>query len=290
MNPKHQIQASSTDYAYCEEQLRRDDKDRWLASLFVPAELRPHIHALYAFSREIARVSETVSQPLLGEIRFQWWRDAIEGVNPGEAKASPVAAALLDTILRFDLPKAPLLKLIDARLSRDIYADPMESSDVLQSYAEATCANLFRLAMLILAGDEAAAGFGTAGHAGIAYGITGLLRALPWHSARGQVFVPEDILTRHGVTREQFAAALAGPHARAALADLRSLARGHLDAFTLGLQSLTGKIRPALLPASLCEPYLQLMEKPSYDPLRTIVELPQWKRQWILWRASRMWS
>ncbi|HUB64854.1 MAG TPA: phytoene/squalene synthase family protein, partial [Methylocella sp.] len=47
---------------------------------------------------------------------------------------------------------------------------------------------------------------------------------------------------------------------------------------------------PAFLPVCLCEPYLRLMEKPSYDPFKTVIELPQWRRQWILWRASSRWS
>src|ERR1700682_4932813 len=121
------------DYAYCEGLLRRDDRDSWLASLFVPPELRRHTHALYAFSLEIARVREIVSEPLLGEIRLQWWRDALDGTHAGEANANPVAAALLDTIARFDLPKAPLLELIVAR-GRDLYGDPMQSVEALEAY------------------------------------------------------------------------------------------------------------------------------------------------------------
>ncbi|HEX3495541.1 MAG TPA: squalene/phytoene synthase family protein, partial [Methylocella sp.] len=122
-----------TDYAYCEGLLRREDKDRWLASLFVPREPRRHIHALYAFSLEVARVREIVSEPLLGEIRFQWWRDALEGAaDAGEAKANPVAAALLDTIARFDLPKAPLLELIFARAA-GLYGEPMDSVAALEA-------------------------------------------------------------------------------------------------------------------------------------------------------------
>src|ERR1700730_8338252 len=178
-----------SDYAYCEDLIRRNDQDRWLASLFVPQDRRRHIHALYAFSLEIARVREVVSEPLLGEIRFQWWRDALEGKNAGDARANPVSAALLDTIMRFDLPKAPLLELIQTRL-RDIYGDRLETVSALESYTEATCANLYRLATLALDGDEAVLGRSVSGHAGIAYGITGLMRSLPWHSAHGALFVP----------------------------------------------------------------------------------------------------
>jgi phytoene synthase len=275
------------DYAYCEGLLRRDDRDRWLASLFVPREPRRHIHALYGFSLEIARVREIVSEPLLGEIRLQWWRDALEGAaDAGEAKANPVAAALLDTIARFDLPKAPFLELISAR-GRDLYGEPMDSVAALEAYTEATCSNLLRLAALILDGEELAASREAATHAGIAYGITGLIRALPWHRARGQVFVPAGILQAHGAKREDLAVGHVSPGVLAALAELRAVARAHLDIFYAKLPGLPEKSRPAFLPTSLCEPYLRLMEKPGYDPFKTVIELPQWRRQWILWRSAR---
>jgi phytoene synthase len=274
------------DYAYCEGLLRREDRDRWLASLFVPRAPRPHIHALYAFSLEIARVREIVSEPLLGEIRFQWWRDALEGA--ADAKANPVAAALLDTIARFDLPEEPLLELISAR-GHGLYGDAIESVNA-EAYTEATCSNLLRLAALILDGAEAAASRDAALHAGIAYGITGLIRALPWHCARGQVFVPAGILQAHGASRDDFVAGHASPEVLAALAHLPALARAHLDIFYAKLPALPDKSRPAFLPVCLCEPYLRLMEKPGYEPFKTVIELPQWRRQWILWRAARRWG
>ena len=279
----------AADYAHCEDLLRRDDRDRWLASLFVPGAFRPHLHALYAFSFEVARVREIVSEPLLGEIRFQWWRDALDAKGEADAKGNPAGAALLDTIARFSLPKAPLLELISAR-ERDLYGDPVESVGALESYTEATCANLFRLAALILDGEEVVAGLGVAGHAGIAYGVTGLLRALPWHCARGQVFVPVEILRAHGATQDDLASGRASPAVLKALADLRALVRAHLEAFVSRLHSLPDDSRAAFLPVCLCEPYLRLMEKPGYDPFKTVIELPQWRRQLILWSASRRWG
>jgi 15-cis-phytoene synthase len=284
-----ETQTAGPDYAYCEDLIRRNDQDRWLASLFIPHDRRRHIQALYAFSFEIARVKEAVSEPLLGEIRFQWWRDALEGKNAGDARANPVSAALLDTIARFELQTAPMLELIDAR-RHDIYGERMDTTKALESYLDATCSNLLRLATLILDGEETASGFAVSGHAGIAYGIVGLMRALPWQSARGKLFVPVEILQAHGVEPHEFSAGHASPEASAALADLRALALRHLGMFAARLQSLPEKSKPAFLPLSLCKAYLQRMEEQGYDPFKVVVELPQWRRQWILWRAARRWS
>ncbi|WP_026608196.1 phytoene/squalene synthase family protein [Methylocapsa acidiphila] len=281
--------APGADYSYCETLLRRDDPDRWLASLFAPREARPHIHALYAFSLEIARVREIVSEPLLGEIRFQWWRDALDAPDRADVAANPVAGALLDTVVRFDLSKQALLDLIDARLF-DLYDDPMENMEQLDSYARATSSGLFRLARRILDQDEAAEGLGAAEHGGIAYALTGLLRALPWHCARGQVYVPRDILEKNGVEPAELVAGISSPGVLAALAELRGFARRHLEIFDTRLVCLPESARACFLPLSLCEAYLRRMEKPGYDPFKTPVGLPKWRRQWILWRAAGRWS
>jgi phytoene synthase len=116
------------------------------------------------------------------------------------------------------------------------------------------------------------------------------MRSMPWQYMSGQLFVPSQILAKHGVRREQLLAEQAPLEVFAVFADLRALTRSHLDPFYGELTSVPDELRPALLVTSLCEPYLRLMEKSCSAPLKTIVELPQWKRQWILWRASRRWS
>ena len=64
-------------FKYCERLVRENDKDRFLATLFVPATHRPALNSLYAFEIEVAQVAARVKEPLAGEIRLQWWRDAI---------------------------------------------------------------------------------------------------------------------------------------------------------------------------------------------------------------------
>lgn len=60
----------------CGRDLQRLDPDRWLTTLFAPDASRPGLFALYAFNAEIARARESVSQPMIGQIRLQWWREA----------------------------------------------------------------------------------------------------------------------------------------------------------------------------------------------------------------------
>jgi 15-cis-phytoene synthase len=183
-------------FAYCENLLRAGDKDRWLASLFAPADRRPHLHALYAFNLEIARVRELAREAMAGEIRLQWWREVLAGTRRGEAAANPVAAALMETIARCDLPVQTFLDLIEAR-AFDLYNDPMPRLDAFAAYGRHTASGLIGLSARVLARDHDVSE--ATGPAGIAYATTGLLRTLALHASRGQIYLPADMLARHGV-------------------------------------------------------------------------------------------
>src|SRR5436309_8604331 len=119
--------------AHCEALVRAADKDRFLAALFARAEHRPALYALYAFNLEIARVRELVREPLAGEIRLQWWSDAINA-QTGEAQGYPVAAALVAAITKYRLARERLQALVDAR-RRDLYDEPVGAFADFTSYA-----------------------------------------------------------------------------------------------------------------------------------------------------------
>src|SRR5437868_5057252 len=100
-------------YAHAGEAVQKGDRDRYVADLFAPEPFRRHLFALHAFNAEVARVRDVVSDPMLGEIRLQWWRDSITN---GAGGGHPVTTALNATIAKFHLPKDAFLRLIDARL------------------------------------------------------------------------------------------------------------------------------------------------------------------------------
>ena len=278
--------AASDIDGHCSEIFREGDRDRWLAHLFAPAAHRTGLAALYAFNVEIARIRDLVSGAMPGEVRLQWWADVIGGQGRGAVESHPVAAALNRTIVAYDLPRRPFLDLIEARRF-DLYDDPMPDLASLEGYCGETASALFRLASLILAGGADPGFADAAGHAGVAYGITGLLRAFPIHAARGQVYLPADVLVRHGAERDDILNGRAGPPLLAALAALRSEGRRHLKAANDALPSAPASVRIALLPLALLEGWLGRMEGPAYQPFRDTADVPQWRRQWALWRRWR---
>ena len=271
-------------FAHCEGLVRAADKDRFLTTLFAPAEHRNALIALYAFNVEIARVREVVREPVAGEIRLQWWSDVLSGVGRGEVAAHPVAAALLASIACYRLPPERFKALIEARRF-DLYDEPMATLADLEAYADGASASLIALAAQILAaGGEPDIG-ALSHHAGLAHALAGLLAAFPIHAARGQLFIPLEMLARHA-DRLDVKGGPATPQLRAALAELRLRARHHLGAAQQLLASVAPAVVPALLPVALAGPTLARMERRGYDPFVPVAIAP-WRRQWLMWRAAR---
>lgn len=258
--------------------VRAGDRDRFLAILFAPADRRPHLFALHAFALEIAGVRARVSEPLPGEIRLQWWREVLEGERAGEAAAHPLAAALLDAVERFRLPRAALVAMTEARIF-DLYDDPMLTVSDLEGYCGETESALIRLSSIILADGADPQDADAAGHGGVALGVTRILRALPEQSRRGQCFVPVEMLARHGASRESFMSGQVTPENDAVLAEMRELALAHLARARTAARP--AGVLPGYLPLALIEPDLKRMAGASGSPL------PPWRRQWRLWRAAR---
>ncbi len=266
-------------FAYCAGLVRAADRDRYLATLFAPAQRRPALHALYAVAIEIGRVREMARQPVPGEIRLQWWREVVEGDRAGEAQANPVAAALLATMERHGLPASKLTALIEAHRF-DLYDDPVTTTADLEAYAAKTSSALFALASQVLGIDAEAA----AEPAGLAHGIADLLRAFARHAARRRLYVPAELLARHDVQRHDVFAGHPSRGLNAALVDLRDLARRHLHAARQPVATLPRDALPAFLPLALVGPSLDRLQRSDAFAPR---ELPLWRRQWLLWRAAR---
>jgi phytoene synthase len=271
-------------FEHCQRLVAEIDRDRFLATLFAPADKRGALFALYAFNAEITRVRELARQPLPGEIRLQWWREVLGGERAGEAAAHPVAAAVLDTLKRYAIAPAPLLALIDAH-SFDLYDEPMARLADLADYSGKTSATLLAIGAQILGGRGASVDT-LAMHSGLAYGYAGLLSGFARHAARRQLYLPLELLDRCGADRNDIVAGKTSPQLLAALADMRALVRHHLAAANALLAEAPAAILPALLPVALVRVLLAGMDKPGYDPFRPN-ELPAWRRQWLLWRAAR---
>ena len=268
-------------FSSCEETVRGADYDRYVAALFAPAAVRPHLFALYAFNHEIAKTAETVSQPMAGQIRLQWWRDAIGELGARQPRDHPVVRALGEAIREHDLPQVLFDRMIDAR-EMDLDEMPFPDMASLEAYADATSGNVMRLAARILgAGDGFDSGLR---EAGVAYAIAGLLRALPYRAAERRLVLPVATLRAAGVSSEEIFAGKASAGLATVFSRMAGAARTHLGAARE--MPTPRKFLPALLPAVLVPLYLKPMTEAGFNPFRDIVEVPIYRRQLAMLRAS----
>jgi phytoene synthase len=261
---------------------READPDRSLSASFAPREAQADLFALYAFNAELSRVGELAREPGLGTIRLQWWREAIERAASGEAVGHPVADAFGATVARRKLSGDRVSGLIDAR-AFDIEGKIMPDMAALDAYLNDTACAVFALAAEILGGKGQNLAR-AARPAGRAYGLTGLLRALPVHAARGLVFLPANALRRHGTSPEEVLAGMRSQGLETTLAELRATAREELREAKAQIAGLDVPSRAAFIPLSLVNPYLTSLAKVGRDPLREIADINPLYR---LWRLAR---
>jgi 15-cis-phytoene synthase len=144
-----------------DEQVRAADPDRWLSSRFVAdLQARADLIALYAFEAELLAIPTRVTQPLLAEMRYVWWREQMDGVFAGVTrKGHPVLEALTEAAARRGLGRAPFDALIEAHIGR-VHGEPHD--------LEAFYVGPMQAAVRILAGPEQEA---TVIQAGRAWGL-----------------------------------------------------------------------------------------------------------------------
>jgi phytoene synthase len=272
-------------FEFCAAEVRRHDRERFQAALFAPEAGRRGLIALYAFNLEIARVRERVTEPLSGAVRLQWWRDALEQIFAGHPPRHDVCLALSRTIEAAGLPRAPFEALIDAR-HLDLEDEPVASAAALASYAQATASGLVRLAVQVLTRKSLPpALLAAADAAGRAWGFTGLLRALPIHAARHQLFLPADRLSAED-KESLFARRLTPALAQTMSAVARSARLAFSEARVAYAEAETPGALPAFLTLTLVPPMLARVERPGFDPFRDTVELPPIHRLLRLVRAA----
>jgi NADH dehydrogenase [ubiquinone] 1 alpha subcomplex assembly factor 6 len=244
--------------------VQRHDRDRFQTVLFAPAARREALFALYAFNYEIARVRESITQPMLGQIRLQWWRENIAAAFEGSAiRHHPVAEALTAAIRDLRLSRDHFDRLIDGR-ETDLADEPPATLAALEDYAEATSARLVYLALEVLGVHDAPmrdAGL----HVGIAYSLAGLLRAMPF---RARQIIPADIPAPHCVIE---LAAAASRHLQAARALRNRIPRSAL---------------PALLPAVIARRSLNRLKRAGNNPFDPALATPDPLQSWRLAAAT----
>ncbi|HEX5957526.1 MAG TPA: squalene/phytoene synthase family protein [Hyphomicrobiaceae bacterium] len=263
---------------------RAGEPDRYLAALLAPPPQRDALVALAAFSTELSRIPlRVVREPLMAQLRLEWWRAAIADATDGEGKGAghAVADAMRAAIRKFRLPAALLDNLIDAHallLSDQPFLNAAAVDDFLWQAEGA----LFALSAGVMGaetdGDDVGAASAAAGRA---YGGVRLLQSLPRSLSLGRIPVAANELVAAGLNQHELLAGTAPSDKAAALLRAHfAQIRGNLAEARRLVRRLPRATRLAFLPLALVEPYVRVLERQGGGALRAEAQVLPFARVW----------
>jgi len=236
-------------------QLKTADPDRCRAAMMADAKGRDRLLCLYAFHHELAKVPEMVSEPMLGDIRYQWWRDVLSEIfeNKPVRKhevSTPLAAVFQDT----DMPRFWADRLIDGR-ARDLDPTPFANIEAAREYCQQTSGVLMQMAVKCLGGEPD----DMVMKVGEAWGLAGLARAWRYyHKSMLSELLFED-LTAAATQSYQEAQKFAGDE---------------------------HKVFPAIGYAALIPKYIMRLTKSGHNPAEDVAQYAPFLKQMHLIRAA----
>ena len=275
--------------AYCADQVKQYDRDRYTICAGVSREARNALYALYAFNLEIAKIREIVSEPMLGQIRLQWWREAIDGIYQGTPRDHAVVTALAAAIGRHNPPQARFDRLVDAR-EFDLEDRQPDTVKDLTAYVDATSGELTCLALHMLQVFD-----GTLMEkgrlAGAARALNGLLYAIPFHAAQGRCYLPRALTDEHGVSIDALYAGSGDASLCRVVSEIANLAEQYRAEAVFEPSGMAFHARPAFADLSVIDADLRRLKKARYDVFSARPTGPFWRRCLLIrdlgWGAYR---
>jgi len=243
-------------------QVERSDPQRFAAAMASPVAVRLPLMVLYAFNLEVARAPWASEQPMICEMRLQWWQDAVDDATRGVVRQHEVMGPLADLIAK-GLPPAVLDRMIIAR-QWDIYKEPFTDPQAFESYLDDTGAALMWLCARALGAPDAAEaavrGFGRAS------AVAAYLQAVPALAARGRIPLLDG--------RD------------AGVSDLAGWGLAQLDQGRRGKSLIPAQARAALLAGWQTEPLLRMARQEPQRVGEGSLQLSEFSRRGgLLWSA-----
>jgi phytoene synthase len=268
---------SEDSFGHAAQVLRESDKDRYLSTLVLPANAREAVTAILAFNADVAAIRDRVTGPAPGEIRLQWWNDALSGDGHGAVRQNPLADALLTALDRFALPPGTLLRLIGARRF-DLYDDPMPDLETFEGYAGETASTLLQLSAMILNEGLAVEPGDAAGHLGVAQAMVGHLRAFGYVASQGRLMLPFSIFQANGVKEGEIFSGQDSEGLHEALGQIAELAEEHLVKARRAIGELPARLRPAFAILPVIESQLRSWKQHRGSPFAVPADEADWRK------------
>ncbi|MCM2288982.1 MAG: presqualene diphosphate synthase HpnD [Sulfuritalea sp.] len=269
---------------YCQERAAGSGSSFYYSFLFLEPRRRQAITALYAFCREVDDVVDECPDAELARTKLAWWRGEVKALFEGRP-SHPVTQALTTTLKSFYLPQEQLLEIIDG----------MEMDLEQVRYADFKALNLYCYRVASVVGLLAAEIFGYserqtlkyAHDLGLAFQLTNIIRDVGEDARRGRIYLPQDELSRFGVSEADLLNANYSDNFRRLMAFQVERAQATYQQAFAQLPAADRKAqRAGLVMAAIYRATLNEIVRDSYRVLDQRISLPPLRK---LWLAGKTW-
>jgi len=252
------------------KEIQRSDHDRYISLIFAPKEKRDALLSITQFNLEIARIKNRVSEAMLGAIRLQWWREAMDEIfDPNKTpRKHEIVFALRAVVEEYPaLNKADFIAIIDAR-EKDLDKNPFKTEWEFDDYLVNTTFPVNKIILDIL-GVQNAQIIEAVRHISYGWGITAILRSAPKNFSKGRVVLPLDMMEKYNLRTDLFGSEEFLNNSRPLVRQLVEQAMAELEKAAQILKPINKKDKkpaaPVLLVAELAKHYITQITKNKYD-------------------------
>jgi phytoene synthase len=242
-------------YQKCKNLNSKHGKTYYLATLLLPKEKRPYVHALYGFARYADEIVDDLASQLSErekEEKLNNWGDLVLADLKSGSSEDPIAAALVDTATKFSIPISYFEAFLHS-MKMDLTVTEYHSYQDLYEYVYGSAA-VIGLQMVSILGTESSAEFESAKIAaeklGVAFQLANFIRDVGEDLERGRVYLPITELQSHGVTRQMLENRVVTPQIKNALKEQITRVRQLQLESTPGITLLSAKSRECIKAAS----------------------------------------
>ncbi len=268
---------------YCQQKAAASGSSFYYSFLFLPAERRRAITALYAFCREVDDIADEVTDIGVARTKLAWWRTEVANLFSGHPQ-HPVTKALAPFVKEYGLDAGRMNEIIDG-MEMDLVYHRYPDFDSLKLYCHRAAGVVGQLSASIF-GFAKPTTLEYAEALGLAFQLTNIIRDVGEDARRGRVYIPQDELARFGLTSEDILARRGGEAFQELMGFQAERAQSYYElAYSKLAQEDRASQRAGLIMAAIYRTLLDEIRRDRYDVLDKRVALTPLRKLWIAWKT-----
>jgi phytoene synthase len=268
---------------YCQQKTVQSGSSFYYSFLFLPAERRRAITALYAFCREVDDTVDNATDESVARIKLAWWRGELAAMFKG-APTHPVTQAMQPHLAAFNIQQEHLLAIVDG-MEMDLNQSRYLDYPGLQRY----CWHVAGVVGILSASIFGVTDPQTLKYAeklGLAFQLTNIIRDVGEDARKGRIYLPVNELQQFGVTAADILNARHSDKFEALMRFQAERARTIYDeAFALLPQQDRRAQRPGLMMAAIYRTLLGEIEHENFRVLTQRISLTPLRKLWLAWKT-----